>query len=129
MRTFVRPFAAVLAATYLLAGWLAGALHSHAPAVGGTDGVCTTCACGHDHGPRHAPPPAGDDREQDENHENHEDGHDCVVCHFFAQPPLAVASVSLMTGLEPVTPAAEPARPAGSAIVATAWWSRGPPAA
>ena len=125
MRTFVRPLAAVVATAYLLAGWLAGALHSHAPAVASAESVCTTCTCGHDHGPRHAHSPADDDREQDENHE---DGHDCVVCHFFAQPPLTVAAVSLMTGVEPVALAAEPAQPAAFAVVTTAWWSRGPPA-
>lgn len=135
MRPYVRRIAAASAAAYLLAGWLAAALHSHVHlghaghAHGGqghaaeADGVCTTCTCGHDHGPKRA------DREP-EAPENPEEGHHhCVVCDFLAKPPVKAATVQVVEAIEPVVAAAEPAVPVVEAVDVLVLRSRGPPVA
>jgi hypothetical protein len=120
MRPYVRRLAAASAVAYLLAGWLASALHSHAGQAESSEAVCTTCSCGH----HHHGEPTHDDRNEPSEPEH---DHGCVVCQFLAQPPLAVAPVSLIAALEPISPAAEPVAPSFEAVAIPAWWSRGPP--
>lgn len=120
MRLLVRRLSPVAAAAYLLAGWLAGALHAHAPAATESEQICTTCTCGHSHG--HSKP------HDDENSSEHEHGdHGCVVCQFFAQPPLAVEPVRLVADFEPISFAVEAVAPSNEVVAIAAWWSRGPP--
>ncbi|MBA3312792.1 MAG: hypothetical protein M3552_10440 [Planctomycetota bacterium] len=126
-RPLVRKLGAPFALAYLLAGWLAAALHSHA----GHDhshvaadhaGACTTCQCGHDHGPSNTQQGA------EESPAEPEDGaHHCVVCDNLAKPPLPVVAVVLEAAIEPAVAAAEPIAPLYDARVAPARHSRGPP--
>ena len=139
MRLSVRRIAVASAAAYLLAGWLAAALHSHGHAHAGhaeAEEVCTTCSCGHQHGPAKKGP-------QKEEHAGHDhespacpdggcpDGehHHCVVCDFLAKPPVATAAVTLDAGSEPAVEAAEPLPPAYEPVIRIVSRSRGPPVA
>ena len=143
MRPTVRRIAAASAAAYLLAGWLAAALHSHGhPHAGHQDAeaVCTTCSCGHDHGPK-KPGPQKMHAGHDHGSPGCPDGgcpggdcpdgehHNCFVCDFLAKPPVAAATVTLDEGSEPAVEAAEPLAPAYEPATSLASRNRGPPAA
>lgn len=132
MRPYVRRLAAASAAAYLLAGWLAAGLHSHGHQHAHAEkaaGVCTTCSCGHHHGPK------GHEHDQESSHCPdepvcpEEDCHHCPVCDFLAKPPVAVAAVTLQAAPEPAAEAAEPPAPTFEPVSLFVCRSRGPPVA
>ena len=127
MRTSVRRTAAASAAAYLLAGWLAAALHSHAhfghAHAAEAEGVCTACSCGHEHGPEKA------DREPEEPGRPEDGHHHCPVCDFLAKPPVETEAVSVVSTAEAVAEVAEPNVPAVEAVDVLPLRSRGPPVA
>lgn len=121
-RSFVRHLGVPFALAYLLAGWLAGALHSHTHVHGHKVETASTCSCGHHHcTPQH------DHETDDSPAEPENDDHHCVVCDNLAKPPLPVVAVALEEAAESVGEAAEPSAPLFEAYLALAWHSRGPP--
>lgn len=132
MRPAQRRIAAGSAVAYLLAGWLAAALHSHGHAGHGhaaeADATCTACRCGHHHGGNgHGGEKAG--REPDAPGCPEGDHGHCVVCDFLAKPPAPATAVAVVTAAEPLFEQAEPRLPAYAPVEAATARSRGPPAA
>lgn len=121
-RPIVRQLGAPFALAYLLAGWLAGALHSHTHVHAHEGESASTCSCGHHHcAPQHA------DESHDTPAEHEHDDHHCVVCDHLAKPPLPVVAVELDGTSEKVTLSAEPAAPLDENHVPLTCYSRGPP--
>jgi hypothetical protein len=124
-RPIVKKLGVPFALAYLLAGWLAAALHSHGTHVHAEEvaAAASACSCGHHHC---EPQPSHETEGTPDEPEQHDDHH-CVVCDNLAKPPLPVAAVELDAAIEPVAEAAEPTAPLSEIHVALAWYSRGPP--
>jgi len=123
-RPFVKRAGVPFALAYLLAGWLAAALHSHGTHVHAEElEAASSCSCGHHHC---APQPSHETEVPSDEREQHDDHH-CVVCDNLAKPPLPVAAVELEASTEPVVEAAEPTASLSENHVPLAWHSRGPP--
>ena len=124
-RLSVKKLGVPFALAYLLAGWIAGALHSHGTHVHAHEvEAASTCSCGH----HHCAPPHSDEGDESPGEPEHDDHH-CVVCDNLAKPPLPVAAVELEGASQPVFPTAEASAPLFEVHVALAWHSRGPPLA